>query len=56
MVFLCGLSPCGVASKCPRYRKLTKFVPYHVLGNQERDVLAAIVYSNGQADKFRHDD
>ena len=44
-----------MALKDPRRRKLTKFVPDHVLGHENGDMAFAVVNPEGQPDHIRRD-
>src|SRR5512144_297539 len=49
------LAVCGMAVERPRRRKLTEFMADHVLGDEHRDVLMAVMHAEGQPDTLRQD-
>src|SRR5512143_3215102 len=49
------LAVCGMAVERPRRRQLTEFVADHVLGDEHRDVLLAVMHAEGQPDELRQD-
>src|SRR6478609_3416500 len=49
-ITLSSSSPCG-----PRRRELAEFVADHVLGDQHRNMLMAVMHAEGEPDELRQD-